>query len=150
MEQLKVSFSFRALLISVLCCYVLNKLIRYYLAAHQRRRNARQLGCKPAPSYPHLDPILGLDGFYSAMRAVARGHVLDEFEDRFKRSCGGVNTFEIKVFGTKEIHTMESENVKAVLSLKSKDYRHSAARKGAFSCFGPGILTSDGRRMGNI
>jgi cytochrome P450 len=145
MEQLNVPFSFQALLVSILCCYVLNKLVRIYLAAHQRRQNARQLECKAAPSYPHLDPILGLDAFYSAMRAVARGHILDEFEDRFKRTCGGVDTFEIKVFGTKEIHTMEPENVRTVLSLKSKVYQHSAARKGAFACFGHGILASDGK-----
>jgi hypothetical protein len=143
MEQLKVPFSWGALLVSALYCYVLNKSIRYYTTAHQRRQNARQLDCKAAPLYPHLDPILGLDTFYSSMRAVARGHVLDEFEGRFKKTCGGVDTFEIKAFDTKEIHTMEPENVKTVLSLKPKDYQHYAARKGAFSCFGPGILASD-------
>jgi hypothetical protein len=89
MEQLKVPFSLRAFLVSVLYCYILNKLIHYYLAAHHRRRNARQLDCKAAPSYPHLDPILGLDVFSSVMGAVVRGHVLDELEDRFKRTCGG-------------------------------------------------------------
>jgi hypothetical protein len=117
--------------------------VKYNPLLHQRRQNTRQLDCKAAPSYPHLDPILGLDTFYSPMRAVARGHVLNEFEDRFKRTCGEVDTFEIKAFDTKEIHTMEPENVKTGLSLKSRDSQYSAAIKGAFSCFGPGILASD-------
>ena len=78
------------------------------------------------------------------MRVVARGHVLDEFEDRFKRTCGGVNTFELRVIEANELHTMEPENVKTTLSLKAKDYHHSSVAKGAFACFGPGILASDG------
>jgi hypothetical protein len=63
------------------------------------------------------------------MGAVAQGHVLDEFEDRFKRTCGGVNTFEMKAIGAKELHIMEPENFKTVSSPKSKDYHHSAAKK---------------------
>jgi hypothetical protein len=59
------------------------------------------------------------------MRVVARGYVLDEFEDRFKRTCGGVNTFELRVIEANELHTMEPENVKTTLSLKAKDYHHS-------------------------
>jgi hypothetical protein len=78
MEQLKVLVSFRASLILILCYYKLNKLIRYYLAAQQHSWHARQLNYKAASTYPHLDPILGLDAFYSAMRAVPRGHELDD------------------------------------------------------------------------
>jgi cytochrome P450 len=78
------------------------------------------------------------------MGAVAQGHVLDEFEDRFKRTCGGVNTFEMKAIGAKELRIMEPGNFKTVSSPKSKDYHHSAAKKSAFACFGPGILASDG------
>jgi hypothetical protein len=39
---------------------------------------------------------------------------------------------------------MEPENVKTILNLKSKNYQHSAARKGAFAYFGLGILASGG------
>ena len=133
----------RAFIILILCSYAFYRLICYYLAAHERSQHARRLGCEPAPSYPHLDPIFGLDTFYTAMRALSRGHVLDEFDSRFKRTAGGVSTFSMVSLGSRELHTIEPENVKTILSLRSKDYHHSAARIAALAFLGRGILNSD-------
>jgi cytochrome P450 len=132
------------IIVGLLLLYFCHAFTLRCLAALRRSRQARKNGCEPVPSYPHIDPILGLDAVYRSLKAVSRGHVMDEFDKRFKTINGGVNTFSTVLIGSTVVHTMAPENIKTILSTRCKDYNHSPGRKAAFGYFGNGILTADG------
>jgi cytochrome P450 len=69
---------------------------------------------------------------------------MDELEDRFRRVNGGVTTYSSVLLGSKNVHTMDPENVKTILRTNWKDYGHSPSRKASFGYLGNGILVTDG------
>jgi Cytochrome P450 len=114
------------------------------LSTHRRSKYARDHGCKPAVSYPHIDPIFGLDSLYRTLKAMGRGHLMEEFDNRFKKINGGVDTYSSVFLGSRHVHTIDPENVKAIFRTNWKDYGHSAARKATFGYFGKGIFVTEG------
>jgi hypothetical protein len=54
-----------------------------------------QTWSKPLPSYPHVDPLFGVDAFLLSLKALGQGRLMDDIDDRFKTLNEGVNTFSI-------------------------------------------------------
>ncbi|KAJ4298524.1 hypothetical protein N0V88_003554 [Collariella sp. IMI 366227] len=80
---------------------------------------ARALGCGSVASYPHKDPIFGLDMFQESLRALKKHRLLDLYETRF-RSAG--NTHSCIILGKRILMTNEVENVKTILASKFEDW----------------------------
>ncbi|KAF2497096.1 putative cytochrome P450 alkane hydroxylase [Lophium mytilinum] len=101
-------------------------------------------GCKAPPSYPHIDPIFGLDSLFLCLRDLHRGNLMNHLDDTFKRIQGGVYTYSTNFLGSRVIYTIEPENVKTIFATRYEDYGQSQTRKDALAIFGPGIFTLDG------
>jgi Cytochrome P450 len=144
MESLSHIGNAQSFIIWILRFWFSYNVIRYCLTTYRRSQHARKLGCEPVTPYPHIDPILGLDLLYRDIKAIERGHLLDEFDNRFKNTNGGVDTYSSVFLGSRHVHTIDPENVKAIFRTNWKDYGHSAARKATLGYFGKGIFINEG------
>ncbi|KAL2142430.1 hypothetical protein VTI28DRAFT_1139 [Corynascus sepedonium] len=105
---------------------------------------ARALGCGFVARYPHKDPVLGLDAFVEALRALGNHTLLDLYSRRFT-TCG--NTHYILALGKRLLMTNEVENVKAILGTKMDDWPIDGPRLfSVLPLLGPNsIFTSNGK-----
>ena len=118
-------------------------LIGYHALRLQRRRKlAFSNGCQPPNTYPHKDPILGLDFFLNTANAIRKNRLLPELTRRYM-TLG--HTFQSISLGTSSISSAEPENVKAVFSSRFDDWGVEPWRLPALmpAC-GRGFLTTDG------
>jgi len=104
---------------------------------------ARALHCGSVAVYPHKDPILGLDAFTEALRALKSHRLLDFYAGRFA-SCG--NTHYTVALGRWLLMTNEVENIKTILGTKMDDWPIDGPRLLAtLPVLGPdSIFTSNG------
>lgn len=79
---------------------------------HHYLHGMRIHGCKPAPVYPHSDPIFGLDMVLRVAQAI-KDHEVLELWDSFFRTIG--NTYWSLAMGRWIVVTAEPENLKAIL-----------------------------------
>jgi hypothetical protein len=136
---------------SVLAIFVLSGVYVFYslvnrLISYQRHsRFIRENGCKSYAKYPHKDPVFGFDLFKENIKLSKEGGIWREFENRYHKVNGGVNTFSQLLLGEEVINTAEPENIKAILATKFKDFSLPPRRKESFQpVFGHGIFTTDG------
>ncbi|KAF7909470.1 uncharacterized protein EAF01_003188 [Botrytis porri] len=123
--------------------FLIYKLIQTILLSNQRRKFAKQNHCLPPASYPHKDPIYGLDLFVSNVLAARKGKFIETTQKRFHAL--GVHTYSSIFLGTKTINTVDAENIKTVLATGFKDFELSSRRKRAMMpIFGKGIFILDG------
>lgn len=80
---------------------------------------ARSLGCGEVKSYPHKDPILGLDLFLSSMRSLKDFTLLDDLTRRFRELA---DTYYSLSLGRWTLLTNEHENIKAILGTHMDDW----------------------------
>ena len=111
-----------------------------------RRRLAKEHGCKPVKLHPGpnspLERVFGISTFQANRKAFKEHKLLEVTYKRFQ-SYG--NTFFINVLGTHVCMTIEPENIKAILATKFKDWNLPDRRKRAFvPLLGHGIFTTDG------
>ncbi|TVY92117.1 Cytochrome P450 monooxygenase [Lachnellula willkommii] len=124
--------------------YILYLLVQATITSHRRYLISRKHGCKPVPSYPHTDPIFGLDVFLKNFKLSNTGGFLDDVKRKFENVIGGY-TFTQLLLGDRQIFTAEPENIKAILATQFKDFQLPPRRKAAFQpIFGHGIFTTDG------
>jgi hypothetical protein len=128
----------------VACLYITYALLRSMTLTYRQSLKAQRQNCKPPPSYPHLDPLLGLDAFILSLKALSQGRLLDEIDSRFKKIGVGVHTFSMNSLGSTVIYTAEPENVKTIFATNFHDFGIPQTRKDALAIFGPGIFSSDG------
>jgi len=83
------------------------------------RRRAKQLGCGEGVSFPHKDPILGLDLFFETLGALKRNQLPELFSERFDRYG---ETFWQLALGKWMVQTSEPENVKTILGTNMDDW----------------------------
>ena len=104
---------------------------------------ARALGCGQVVTYPHKDPILGLDAFFEALHALRNHTLLDLYSSRFA-SCG--TTHSTLLLGNWLLMTNETENIKAILGTKMEDWPIDGPRLlSTLPVLGPdSIFTSNG------
>lgn len=126
------------------CLYLLYRLVQQAITYHRRALVIRKHGCKAIPSYPHRDPIFGLDLFIKNSRLSKNGGFLDNLRDRYENIVGRY-TMTALTLGERMILTAEPENIKAILATQFKDFNLPPRRKDAFHpIFGHGIFTTDG------
>jgi cytochrome P450 len=128
------------------CIYFLYLLIQYAATSYRRSIISRKHGCKPIPSYPHKDPILGFDVFLRNIRLVKNGGFLEDVQARHEKVMNtGHYTFIQLLLGEPMVMTAEPENIKVILATQFKDFEFPPRRKAAFHpIFGHGIFTTDG------
>ncbi|KAF2803064.1 putative cytochrome P450 alkane hydroxylase [Mytilinidion resinicola] len=125
--------------------FLILSLVATLILSHFRQHTrADGEGCKPPPSYPHIDPIFGLDSLILCLRNLQRGNLMNHLDNTFKRIQGGVYTYSTNFLGSRVIYTIEPENVKTIFATRYEDYGQSQTRKDALAIFGPGIFTLDG------
>jgi cytochrome P450 len=113
------------------------------LSKYRFERRSRSLGCGPVASYPHKDPILGLDGFLQGLRALKSHRLLDFYSGRFAKYG---NTHYTIALGRPLLMTNEVENIKTILGTKMDDWPIAGPRLLAtLPVLGPeSIFTSNG------
>jgi cytochrome P450 len=114
-----------------------------FIEKYRFERRARALGCGQVAVYPHKDPILGLDAFFEALRALSNHTLLDLYSNRFA-SCG--TTYYTIVLGKWLLMTNEVENIKTILGTKMDDWPIDGPRLlSTLLVLGPdSIFTSNG------
>ncbi|KAJ5034973.1 uncharacterized protein L3040_008240 [Drepanopeziza brunnea f. sp. 'multigermtubi'] len=131
-------------LLGLIGSYVLYQIVLYFEAVRRRSVIARKYGCRSIPSYPHRDPIFGLDIFLENARLARMGGFLERVAARYREM--GTYTYKILLLGDPVISTAEPENVKALLATQFKDFALPSRRKNALRpTFGHGIFTTDGK-----
>lgn len=105
----------------------------------------RKNGCQSPPSYPHYDPIWGIDLFFKKMGALKSGSYLESNSavyELFKSK-----TFVSKSFGSITYQTIDSEVVKNYQSIYFKDFSIEPLRYHlAKNLWGNRIVVADGQR----
>lgn len=140
LSGLSLSPSVLAGALATLCVLaILYSRITLYL---ERRKFKLANGCEPIEHFfPIKDPIFGIDNILESIRAKKELRLLKRFEDNFDKYG---NTFKAKLAQQDIISTREPENVKAILSLKFKDYGLGKRDRAFGPLLGKGIFTMDG------
>ena len=113
------------------------------ISKYRFERRARALGCGRVAVYPHKDPILGLDTFIEAMRALNSHRLLDFYATRFAKY--GTTHYSIAL-GKWILMTNEVENIRTILGTNMDDWPIAGPRLLAtLPVLGPdSIFTSNG------
>ena len=142
MESVVAHLSFTAKVCGgLLAAYIGYVAVKIVLRMKRVRKLAREEGCKPAPTYRKLDPILGLDILYEFIQEVKTHRTL---EGPRKRHEDIGNTLACRILGGKIMMTCEPENVKTILATKFEDWQIGAIRQELVPLIGRGIFTTDG------
>jgi cytochrome P450 len=127
------------LIVSALALSILYSKITLYLT---RRKFKLQHGLKPIERfYPLKDPIFGIDNLFESIKAKKELRLLERFRSNFDNYG---HTFKGKLITQNLIATREPENVKAILSLKFKDFGLGDRQRAFGPLLGKGIFTMDG------
>ncbi|KAH7316614.1 cytochrome P450 [Stachybotrys elegans] len=81
--------------------------------------------CQPAPSYPHSDPLLGIDWTMTLMRKAQANETLQWFHGLYTEVG---NTHWNNNLGTWNLTTNEPENVKAILATQFESWPIASLR----------------------
>ncbi|KAF2662187.1 cytochrome P450 [Lophiostoma macrostomum CBS 122681] len=124
--------------------YTVILLVLFKFVDHLRYSSRkRQYGCQDPPSYPHKDPILGLDFFFKSMNSLKSGNYLDSRLELFQPFQS--KTFRSSSFGTTTFHTIDPEVVKNYQTLHFDEFDYAPLRYHlAENLWGNGIAVSDG------
>lgn len=119
--------------------------VRIYetLRAYTARSSlAQKNNCKPPKKYPHKEPILGLDLFYSMVQSAKKGHSLKSLV-QLHETYG--RTFQATSFGETIINTTEPKILTTVLATKSENFGVWSIRAPpATPLVAGGVFTTDG------
>ena len=89
-------------------------------------KNERIHGCKPPPVYPHTDPILGSDWYFTMTKATKNKNILEAWDSDFK-TVG--QTFWHQAMGAWILMTNEPENLKVILATGFEEWPIGGTRK---------------------
>jgi cytochrome P450 len=112
--------------------------LKGYLA---RRQFARAHGCQPVAKSANKDPFFGLDTIPATIRALRENRIIARTPEFYRRFG---NTHKVIGIVSKQITTIEPENIKTVLSLNFKDYRLGFRLPSFKPLLGEGIFDTDG------
>lgn len=131
-----VSFALLAVLI-----YTASAAFRYFQYAQARKAK----GCGAMPTYPHLDPIWGLDVVLGMAKALKNNYFL-EWLNAIHRNMP--KTFVVNFVGSRFIYTIEPENMKAMSAINWQDFAVGPMRrnnKATHPFADKGVNTVDGK-----
>ena len=116
-----------------------------------RRALIKQNGCKPIREFSEFNSfpnnIVGLKTVRENISAYREHRVLECIQGRYARSQ---STLHYKSLRIDTFHTIEPENLKAIMATKFKDFYLPDRRKHAFMpLLGAGIFTTDGHAWQN-
>jgi cytochrome P450 len=139
MSQIKTAIAIAPVLILAII------LVRKMYQRISENLKARASGCHPPRNQVALkDPIFGLDYMMQTLKAGASGQYLVFMAQRFQ---GLGNTFVTRRFLYDSVHTIDPDNVKAILSTDFHSWKIGDLRASAFQpLFGQGIFASNGQR----
>lgn len=118
-------------------------LLLIYNLSHKlrTRRRARELGCLPARSYPHKDPILGLDYFIKHVRLMKQRRSIKAVTERY-RLFGP--TFQHNALGYTLVNTIDPKNIQATYGDNQKWGVEPLRLAPMEPLCGRGFITTDG------
>lgn len=126
--------------------YLIYTVTRRSIRAYRRSIFKKQNGCKPLPSFPHKDPIFGLDFFIEGSKLLKTGKYLPRTGERWNLVDNGARTYSHLVLGERVIVTIEPENIKTILATQFKNFQMPARRVDSLvPLLGHGIFTTDGK-----
>ncbi|KAK3365841.1 cytochrome P450 [Lasiosphaeria ovina] len=129
-------YFYLALLVGAAVCWAGFRLVELL----KLRGFTRAHGCEPARSMPQSERIVGLGLFLDDVAAAREHRTLQTAQRRF-RELG--NTFSGVCMGQYFLTTVDSDNVRALLSTRMEDF--DSGKKALFGPFiGDSMLTSDG------
>ena len=130
-------------LLVLILAYVAKILRDQYTLHASRQTKKRQNGCLPPPTYPHKDPILGLDLVLKENTLVETNLYLFGVQECLRKYG---NTLFEKLLGWWVIVTDEPENIKAMLATNAEDWGFGFLRQATFRpLLGEGIFTLEGK-----
>jgi hypothetical protein len=109
-----------------------------YLAAY---RFKKEHGCKPEHKLPQFDRFIGIGLYRIQRRAFLDHRTLATIRQRY--AANGL-TFSSVTLGVKFFHTIDPENIKAVLATNFSDFGLGKRLESFGPLLGKGIFTSDG------
>ncbi len=126
-----------------ICSYIAYVVYRFRARDAAYRRQRRLRNCRFPAKLPTLDPLFGLDFFYSSYVSLKEHRALSLIPDMYKIISS--NTGQLRLFNRTIISTCEPENLKSVLSLDFKSWALPAERSKMLGpILGEGIFTSNG------
>jgi hypothetical protein len=128
---------------TLLSLWILGVLYRIVGAWLHHRSVVRKNGCQAPPSYPHKDPIFGLDLFLSYKKAFKERKFLD-LNWRLFEEYG--KTFQARRLGVRIIKTMNPEITKYVHATYFDHFGVERLRSGAEYLWGDGITVVEGEK----
>jgi cytochrome P450 monooxygenase len=103
---------------------------------------ARQHGCQPPVSYPHIDCFFGLDLKVREIIQASKFRNIPFNSELFKKYG---KTFSVNVFGSTTIRTIDSANLQTAYNTNNKDWGYEPIRLPVMGPFcGRGFITTDG------
>lgn len=113
-------------------------IIRRVSESWRHRKNARELGCKPAPLAPSKDP-LGILSLFEMIQADKDKRVpalTEERVNRMRDANGGnyVTTMRLRTGAVENVLTIDPKNIQAILATQFKEFCVGAQRE---TCMGP-------------
>jgi hypothetical protein len=113
--------------LSFLSLYIVYHIVQRAIKLRRQSLIIRENGCKPVATYPHRDPILGLDLFLENSKLARTGGMWDRVRERYLSL--NTWTFSQLLLGARLITTAEPENIKAILATQFKDFELPPRRK---------------------
>jgi hypothetical protein len=118
---------------------------RWVVAATRYSRKTKSHGCGTLKSYPHREPLLGLDFVLSMSAAFKEHRWLSWMEDTW--ASVGAKTWQARFMGSRMIYSSEMENMKAMSTSQWQEFVLEPIRvdNGVATPFtGKGVSTADG------
>ena len=126
--------------------YLIYTVTRRSIRTYRRSIFKKENGCKPLPSFPHKDPIFGLDFFIEGSKLLKAGSFLPPTQERWDLVNNGVNTYSHLLLGNQVIDTTEPENIKTILATQFENFQMPRTRlDNSIPLLGHRIFTTDGK-----
>jgi cytochrome P450 len=126
-------------IISALSTILILFVVRTFYLSAQSHRREKSLGCEPGvygPSGP-----FGLGFFLKVARAAREGKRIQLHEQLYKIYG---NTFKQKIPSNEILFTIDTENIKAILTSQFNDFSMGHRTKPFWPLLGDGIFNADG------
>lgn len=123
-------------LLLLIPAFLFYKLATSIATRFSNARKAKQLGCKPAPSFPSPDP-LGIVPMINIINANNKGklpeHIIARFDKVSKQEGRPVHTIEAQLLRVPQFNSKDPKIVQAILATQFKDFELGPIRYGTFS-----------------
>ena len=140
--MLEIETDFTTLLLGGCVVGLFYFLVQGFITAARRRQIISSHGCKSPKRLPVWDPVFGLDAIYQTLQAH-KSKTLRSSKRSNHEKYGLTHSSRIATSST--IHTIEPENIKAVMATNFKDFEVGTPRRRAFSpVLSNSVLMADG------